>query len=206
MKDIVDNEQTVIRYPPLGIVLFATSCAAFAVWGVYTLLVERDDVFLLVVAIGAIAFFGFGGAFALPKMARKPMAIVSAKGVTVPGWRESFVPWSNIREIKIVEQQVHNAKIKYIGVFTRGFGDVAEKGKTSESTGQRATVESETPDLQIVSYFSLVRREKIMDILQSYQKQYALENEDIDESGDKAVSKNASQRDTEDGHPYEEAL
>jgi chorismate mutase len=169
MEEIVEQKQVVIRRPLLGNILFAMICAAFVAGSIFLLNDDGGDPATRIVAIVAIIFFGIGGLAYLVFMARKPIVIVTDKGITVPHGRgKTFVPWENIQKFEVLELHVKGTTNKCIGVFVRDAQDMVVAGNLSKLISKSVTGWSEVPELLINPSFTFIKIEKIMDILQSF--------------------------------------
>jgi hypothetical protein len=168
------TKQVVIKRSFWGNVLFTLGCAAFTAVGIFILLSD-EDVLFRAIAIVCIVLSSGGGLLYLLLMARKPIVVISDKGISVPhGWGEDFVAWENVRKIEVMEQTTRTQGItnreKLIGIFVnKEAGDV---GGAGQMIAQQVTGWDEIPALQITLSLSFVKIEKVMGILQEFYNEH----------------------------------
>ena len=174
------QEQVVIKRPLLGNILFVFICAAFVVGSLFIIQILNENVFIRLIAIISIIFFGGGGLLYILTMAWKPIVIISNDGITVPfGWGKNFVSWENVDRFEVVEQVVNvgaaiKAKQKYIGVFVFDKKGIAGTGKISQTISQVVTNWEEVPAVLINLSLSFVKIEKVMGVLQEFHDKHKI--------------------------------
>ena len=169
------QKEVVIRRPLIGNILGILGFVIVFLGSVY---MPRDwdrgwwDLRYWIVKI-CIPFWGLGGLYFILFKMRKPIVVISDKGVTVPsGWGEDFVPWEKVDRIEVLVQQLTFQKRKWIGIFATDSEDKAGIGKISQEVTQGVTGWEEAPDLLINLAFSFIKIEQVMGILQEFHEAY----------------------------------
>lgn len=165
----MNDKKVVIKRSLLGNVLMLLVCAAFAVIGFW--LIKSEEHFWL--GIFSIVFFGGGGLLFSILMMRKPIAVLSHEGITVPyGWGENFVAWENVDRFEIMEQRIRsrntNQTVKCIGIFVHDSEGIVGAGSLSKTLSKEVTGLDKVPDMTITLAFSFIKIEKVMKILQEH--------------------------------------
>ena len=178
-SNTVKKGEVVIRHSPLFVVLcviFAILCVVAAVANVMSLLEGLASVGDALPRLVAAAFAIFGVPF-FGFYALKPLAIVSAEGLSIPyGLKRKyeFISWHNIRKIEEVEQEVgigaSSTTVTHLGVFAWKSQDIKFVGssKHSKKISKLLLGMKDAPDL-IISTFTSGERKKIIAIMQSYR-------------------------------------
>jgi len=161
----MDNDQVVIRYPLLGKVLFALLSITFLVAGVF--MTQIGGTIEIIIGVVASVFLGVGGLISVFVVAKRPIAVISTKGIADA--YGGFVAWENVVKFEILEQRIApTVKQRYIGVF-------ANNAEESQSIIKRLTGWSQTPNLLINTDFSLIKREKVIAIMQRFYDKHKRE-------------------------------
>ena len=157
--------KVVIKRTLLGNFSFVLICFIFVVVGLR--LMQGGEIVATIIGVISIVFFGGGGLMFFILMMRKPIAIISNKGITVPyGWGKNFVAWENIVRIEVVEQDLGATNQKYIGIFVIDRQGIKGAGAKSQSITKMVTRWGDTPDLLINLNFSFLNVEYIAEVLQ----------------------------------------
>ena len=175
--------KVVIRRTLLGNLLIILICFAFVAACLF--MMQLDEAFYTVIGIIGIVFFGGGGLLFVIVMMRKPIAIISNEGITVPhGWGENIVTWENVVKIEVVQQRIENAVAttvapaktkttqKYIGIFVFDEQEIAGTGEKSKAITKKLTAWEEVPSLIINLNFSFLNVEYIAGVLQEFHNKY----------------------------------
>ena len=173
------EKKIVFKYSADGIALFVFLCFIFLMGGIVMINSDNSSANFW----GPIVIAFAVGLFFLVFKSWKPILTVSKDGITQPTlYKDKFVPWSEIKEIRFKTQTVttvqygyfeHN--VKYIGVFT--FAGRQDR-KTSEqlitTLNKRATGWTEMPTLLISNHkmFSGVENEKIIEVMRNYHTDF----------------------------------
>jgi len=162
----------VIKRTLLGNLSFVFICLCFVAGG-WFIMQLYDDTAVTIIGIIAIVFFGGGGLVFMIIMIRKPIAIISDKGITVPhGWGEHFVVWENIVKIEVVVQDLGSTRQKYIGIFVFDRRGITGTGAKSQAITRKVTKWKNAPALLINLSFSFLNVEYIAGVLQEFHDKY----------------------------------
>ncbi|MCL2605829.1 MAG: hypothetical protein FWD93_00920 [Coriobacteriia bacterium] len=168
-----------IRRPLLGNILLILACSAFVAICVLILRLELGDAFERFIAIVGIIFFGGGGLFFVIAKMRKPIVIVSSKGITVSyGWGENFVRWKDVERFEIVTQSVRGTKHKHVAIFAPKAKGIVGAGAISQTATEVVTGWEEAPTLLIGLSFSFIKPEVIVGTLQEFHDRYKAARDD----------------------------
>jgi len=173
----------VIKRTLLGNLSFVLLCLVFVAGGLF--IMQQDETATTIIGIIAIVFFGGGGLMYVILMIRKPIAIISDKGITVPhGWGENLAAWENIVKIEVMEQVIESTvvttsvatntrtKQKYIGIFVFDRREIKGAGTKSQAITKMVTGWESVPALLINLNFSFLNVEYIAGVLQELHDKY----------------------------------
>jgi len=164
--------KVVIKRTFVGNLSFVLLCLGFVVSGLLIMQLN-DDTLATIIGIITIVFFGGGGLMVMIIGIRKPIAIISDKGITIPhGWGEHFAAWENIVKIEVVEQIMGYTKQEYIGIYVFDRRKIARAGKISQAITKKATGWKHPPALIINLSFSFLNVEYIAGVLQELHDKY----------------------------------
>jgi len=164
--------EVVIKRTFLGNLSFVLLCLGFVASGL-VIMQLNDDTLATIIGIITIVFFGGGGLMVMILMIRKPIAIISDKGITIPhGWGEHFAAWENIVKIEVMEQIMGYARQRYIGIFVFDRRKIARTGKTSQAIIKKVTGWKNTQALMINLNFSFLNVEYTAGVLQEFHDKY----------------------------------
>ncbi|MCL2863901.1 MAG: hypothetical protein FWE25_00015 [Lachnospiraceae bacterium] len=168
------NGKVTIKRPLWGNLSFILICFAFVAGSLF--IIQMGEMVYTIVGIIGIAFFGGGGLLFVILMMRKPIVMISDKGITVPyGWGENFVTWENIAKIEVLEQAITNTAVqKYIGIFVFDRQGITGAGKKSQTITKKVTGWTNTPALLINLDFSFLNIQYITSVLQELHDKFSV--------------------------------
>jgi len=165
MGGYFEKTQTLVRPSPVIPFVTASIFSMSVVSGVF-LLYENNGGDSIVAGV-ALTISGLGAIAFCLLTAWQPLVVISHAGITIPQLRNaSFIEWSNVHKIIVVEQDMSGT----IGIFACNPKDIVWASKRTSGAAKVFTYLPESPDLLIGPALSRARVQKIMDVLQSYQE------------------------------------
>ena len=163
--------KVVIKRTLLGNLSFVLLSLCFVAAGLF--LMQLNFTAATIIGVISIVFFGGGGLMFMITMIRKPIAIISDKGITIPrGWGEHFAVWENIVKIEVMVQDLGSTRQKYIGIFVFDRRGITGTGAKSQAITKKVTKWKNAPALLINLSFSFLNVEYIAGVLQEFHDKY----------------------------------
>jgi len=173
------KNQIIIQRSLIKRILIIIAIAMFIIPTAY--FYEEVGSFEKFIFIAGILFLGIGGLIAIFCW-RKPILIISEHGITAPLLRsEYFIEWSNIKNFMVEETFIGTS---LIGVYFLGIL-VSKEEKIRDSSGKAVKLNTSTSlwsggrfswsgalVLAISLQYSIMKPEKIVEILKEFQTNY----------------------------------
>ena len=175
MEKTTENTQKVFR-PALAMSIAALLMAILFLLILYLgiiALLEADGIELMIMGM-LLIITGLGMISYCVCSAWQPLIIISPQGVTIPRlWIKTFVAWENVFETMAGGRGV----ISFVLIVSKNPKDINWTGGSTKGAAKRQERMARMSGILMVRTLSTAKSQKIIDELQTYQKQYALNNE-----------------------------